>query len=328
MKHIELDGQRISINEEGSLLDALLDAGIAAPHGCKSGVCQSCRTRAVAGEVPAAWQEGLSEGDRERGWFLACRATPVDGLSLSFGEGQQRFTARCLEHVRVSPDVVRLTLALPEGYGFRAGQYASVYNARGEGRSYSIASLPSDGHLEFHVREVAGGAVSPYLAQTVREGDDVVIGPAMGDCTLLEEDAGRPLLLVALGTGLAPLLGIARARQERGETARTTLVFAGMTASRLYELERLQALADAYSALDLIPVVREGEAPAGGHTGELSAVLGQLFPSLDGHGVALAGDPGMVGKLQRQVFLAGADLGAIRADAFAPAVPGASATSR
>ncbi|MEX2673678.1 MAG: 2Fe-2S iron-sulfur cluster-binding protein [Phycisphaeraceae bacterium] len=179
------------------------------------------------------------------------------------------------------------------------------------------------GGVEMHVRRLPGGRMSNWIASELREGDGLdVRGPA-GECFYMPGEPEQPLLLAGTGTGLAPLWGIVRDALQQGHTGEIVLYHGALNADGLYMVDELQALAAAHPNVTYRRCLLNGEADAeGGCTiGRIDQAILQDQPSLKGWRVFLCGDPGLVNAMRKKVFLAGASMQAIYADAFLTAKP-------
>jgi len=306
------------------VLDALERAGVAPPSSCRAGACQSCLLRARAGTPPADAQRGVRESLRLRGYFLACRARPDGDLELDDGDEDRQVEAEIVELGHLSDDVLGVRLMPRRAFEHRAGQYVTLRRHDGPSRSYSIASLPEAGALELHVRVVPGGAMSGWLAHTARVGDTVSLQGPAGDCFYLQDRPTQDLLLAGTGTGAAPLLGILRDALRHGHRGQVVVVHGARTHAGLYLEQAFSSLARAHANVRYHRAVLAGEPSDGVTVGPLDAVLSDLVPVPKDWGIVLCGDPGVVHAARRRVFLAGAAMADIRADAFVPtaAAPG------
>jgi ferredoxin-NADP reductase len=156
--------------------------------------------------------------------------------------------AEVVEVVPETPRVRSLALRAPAWPGHRAGQHIDIRLTAEDGyqaqRSYSIASAPEDAHVAITVERIADGEVSPYLVDELRPGDRLEIrGPIGGYFTWTAADGG-PLLLVAGGSGVVPLMAMLRHRAAVGYTGSTTLLYSSRSVEDIIyraELERLAA---------------------------------------------------------------------------------------
>ncbi|MGH8772124.1 MAG: FAD-binding oxidoreductase, partial [Burkholderiales bacterium] len=188
------------------------------PHGCRSGECGSCKCRLIAGQVrmypysPGA----LSEDERAAGLILACRSRPAGDVEVAWlGDAAppafhsvQPLVARVVRMEAATHDITRLYVE-PAGkpLAFAAGQYANLTFGRLPARPYSMANRPDASVLEFHIRRVPDGLVSTYVAEELSIGERIKIEGPYGGAQLRENPA-RPMLLVAGGSGLAPMKSI------------------------------------------------------------------------------------------------------------------------
>lgn len=309
-------GRALDLAPGESVLDALLRNGEDAAYSCKVGSCASCLLRADRGSVPTRAQAGLKDAWKELGYFLACSCVPEDDLHASpVGDGL-RVRAEIVGLDDLSPTVKRVRLACLGPFDYRAGQYVSLSNGN-VSRSYSIASLPSEDALELHVRLILGGRMSDWLSNHARLGQEVALTGPFGSCFYVRGAPDPPLLLAGTGTGLAPLWGIARDALESGHRGRIVLFHGAIAEDGLYLREDLSALATRWVQFSYQPVTLLG-GDATIAQGSLERVVAATFPKLAGWRAYLAGDPDIVGKLRKAIFLAGAASRDILADAFIP----------
>jgi NAD(P)H-flavin reductase len=221
--------------------------------------------------------------------------------------------------------VLRVELSVPEGFEYRAGQFLQVERAGGVMRPYSIASLPGSPHLELHVALWAGGAMSQWLRTAT--GQPVTLRGPFGECFYLEREPERPLLLAGTGTGLAPLLGVTRAALAAGHRGPIHLYHGSTSAAGLYlwsELGELVAAAPQLRVLgSVLPTPGEPQ-PAAAAPEARQALRYEpldrliLDDPLDCFAcrVYLCGDPELVQRLRKRVYLCGAPLARIHCDPF------------
>ena len=306
-------GERVVALQLGeTVLDALDRTGVAVPSGCRAGVCCKCLLRADS--PPPGSQRGLRPTLALQGFFLACQARPTGALVVETGPPVTEVRARVLSSDAVGADVARLRLVPAGTFVFRPGQFVDVCHPSGAVRSYSLASLPRDGWLELHVRRAPEGLVSGWL-HGLRAGDEVSVAGPHGQCFHVADDQDRKLVLVGAGTGLAPLLGIARDALEQGHRGPIDLVHGALDPSRLYLRDELRALAALAPQLRVHAVVLR-EATSGEHEGPLDELAVRLAGPLQRARVYLCGDGALVRSLQRSFFMAGAASREILADPF------------
>lgn len=319
MARVRCEGRAFEVAPGRTVLDGLLDAGIAVPSSCRAGACQSCLVQATEGTPPAAAQVGLKEALRQRGFFLACQAVPTADLEVSVqAVAALKVGARITSVEHLAPDVLRVRLRPSGSFEYRAGQFVTLMRGDGLARAYSLASLPAaDGELlELHVRVLPRGLMSTWLASPEALHSEVELRGPSGDCFYTAETPEQPIVLVGVGTGLAPLWGIARDALAAGHAGALELWHGAKTAAGLYLRAELLALSHRHSGFTYQACVLEGEGPAGVHRGRLDEVLLGAIPSFAGRRVFLCGDAELVRLLKRKIFLAGANLPDISADAF------------
>jgi CDP-4-dehydro-6-deoxyglucose reductase/ferredoxin-NAD(P)+ reductase (naphthalene dioxygenase ferredoxin-specific) len=308
------------------VLEAALDAGVPFPHGCNSGECGSCRCELTSGEIrsDSYSPHALSEADRERGFFLACRARPVGDIKLRWlsqavAMPVVKANARVTKIERASDDVIVVRMALPEGmsFNFHPGQFAKLRFGKSPVRSYSMASQPGAPELVFHIRVVPDGQASGHVDKALKVGDFVEVQGPFGDA-YWDGRKDAPLLLLAGGTGLAPMMSVLDAAIRDGQAAEHIHLYHGVRSGRdLYALEHLQDWADEHG-FRFVPVLLEGEGHRKGH---LHEALAEDFPDLSSAHIYTAGPPPMVEAIQALAVARGASGDRVRADAFFASEP-------
>lgn len=318
MPVIKFDSVSYSCEKGESVLDALTRHGVSIPHSCKSGLCQTCLMRSESGKPPEASQKGLKPNQQEQNYFLACSCVPQEDMSvvLPDAQGSERHSVVVLQKEMLCDSVIGLRLQKPDGFEYRSGQFVNLYKSDEVVRSYSLASQPQDDFLELHVREIAGGEVSSWLKASVHQGDELVIGGALGTSFYMNDAPEKNLLLIGTGTGLAPLYGIARDAISKGHQGNIWLYHGAAHASDLYLHEKLQQLEKMNSKFHYVACVSQEDAPEGGHRGRASAVALQQHKDLKGWRVYLCGNPDMVEATRKATFLAGANFSDIFTDPF------------
>jgi ferredoxin-NAD(P)+ reductase (naphthalene dioxygenase ferredoxin-specific) len=315
------------------ILDAALDAGVPFPHGCASGECGSCKCRLVDGEVAseACSPDALSDEESRQGLILACRSRPTTDVTVAWLSDRPalpvlRESATVTGIERVAHDVVTLSASLHEGrpFPFRPGQFAKLRFGRLPARSYSMASQPGRRELEFHVRMLDGGQVSGHVANAARIGDRLEVHGPFGEACWEAGTRAPCLLMVAGGTGLAPILSVLDAALSDGHDPRCIHVYHGVRTERdLYAWESLRRR-ERDHGVRFVPVFSESGPGRAGMVHE--AVRGD-FADLAGSLVHVAGPPPMVDAVRSAVTALGVGPERVRADAFhassePPARPG------
>jgi CDP-4-dehydro-6-deoxyglucose reductase len=223
------EGQTVPLLPGRTVLDSALAAGVPLPHSCRGGQCGSCSGRLVEGRIePVPDSLALPRSEIEAGAVLLCRARPLSDLVVEIRTQQRadeveirRLPARIERLETLAPSVVGLWLRLPviEPFVFQAGQYLDVLLDDGARRSYSIASPPHDARpLALEIRRRPGGVLSDAWLSRARVGGLVRIEGPFGRFVYRPREAGCrvPLVLVAGGTGFAPLRALMRHVLETG----------------------------------------------------------------------------------------------------------------
>lgn len=299
----------ITVEMGQTILEAALARDLSYPHGCRSGNCGACKSELLSGEVEMSPYSdyALTAGEKAGGLILACRAVPWSDCAVKYLEFDDT-VAHALRHLvcRVSAvddlthDIKRVRLKVLEGgpYDFTAGQYASVQFPGQPARDYSMANRPDEPGLEFHIRLVAGGAVTPYVAGRLKVGDKVKVFGPHGTSYLRARHTG-PILALAGGSGLAPIKSIIETALAAGSTQPIHLYVGVRDERDLYLEDHFKKLARKHGNLAFVPVLSEPSKATKRRRGFLADVVRQDFTAatssaLDGAKAYLAGPPVMV----------------------------------
>lgn len=324
MSELFFEGDSLEIAENETVLECLERNGHRVASSCRSGICQSCLMQGTKGAIPEAATRELSPAQRAQGYFLACVCRPADALEIRRIDPERlQVFAKVLSSQRLSERTIELRVQPETSLSFYAGQFFNLVLPDGTRRSYSAAAAPGDdGSLTFHIGLMPGGKFSGWVAETAEAGDLLMVQGPLGKCCYVPGgDSAVPLLLAGTGTGLAPLYGIAQAAIQHRHTGEIWLFHGALDPSGLYLHEQLKQLARLHPNLHYSPcVLRTEEGTTDAHVGDLQAHVFEKLPKLSGHHVYLCGHPDFVKTMQRKVFLAGASLREIFADAFLPAI--------
>ncbi|HDP88474.1 MAG TPA: 2Fe-2S iron-sulfur cluster binding domain-containing protein [Thioalkalivibrio sp.] len=323
MPTLRFDGQAVTTQDGETVLEALLRHGLAVPHGCRSGICQSCLLKAREGHIPAPAQAGLKPALAEQDYLLACRCVPDEDMVLEIpSAGTLRTPAEIAAIEPLGGEVIRLVLTPEAALDYRPGQYVTLWRDEQLGRSYSLASLPDEGQsLEFHVRVIPGGQFSGWLAGEARPGDRLEVQEAAGSCVYTPALRDANLLLVGTGTGLAPLWGIVREALRQGHRGQIRVMHGAVECDGLYLHEALKRLAAQHDNLHYHASVLRPEGCSAVDERPLDELVVETIGDFSDWHSYLCGAPELVNQLRRRIFLAGARMDAICADAFLPTAP-------
>jgi NAD(P)H-flavin reductase/hemoglobin-like flavoprotein len=231
--------------------------------------------------------------------------------------GPASWLGRVVGHQRLGWDIAKITVQTSEPIPYRAGQYVSVETPQRPRlwRYLSPACAPRrDGVLEFHVRAVQGGWVSRAIVAHSRVGDTWRIGPPMGRMSL-DPASDRELLMVAGGTGMAPIKAVLEQLAAQERRPRTQVFVGGRTWEDLYDFPALRKLSYSNPWLDVVPVVETDDGESGAQRGTLADVVTRYGAWAD-HDVLVCGSPAMIRATVSRMLVAGTPLDRIRYDPF------------
>ncbi len=309
-----------TVPDGSSVLDTLLDNGEDIPNSCRAGACQTCLMQATHGKVPAAAQNGLKDTHKAKNFFLACSCVPQDDMEVCLPDVEKlKFAATVTEKNKLSDNVIELKLKTDEPLKYYAGQFVTLWRDDVLGRNYSLASLPHvDDELIFHIRLIENGQFTGWVADELKVGDRLHVQEPVGDCFYTQGNPEQSIQLIGTGTGLAPLFGILRDALQSGHTGEIHLFHGGLDASGLYLHDMLTHLAEHNSNFYYHPcVVHANEGMASNIIeADLLEIVSQTVSSPAGWKSYLCGDPEIVKKLRKQIFMAGSSMNDIYSDPF------------
>lgn len=314
-----------------TILEAALREGYLLPYGCRNGACGSCKGKVVEGSIDHgnAQESALPSADRALGMALFCQAQPRSDLVIECREiGAAKdipvkiLPCRVQTLERIAPDVMRIRLRLPasERLLFLPGQYIDILLKDGTRRSLSLANPPhDDGLLELHLRDY-GGSFSTHVFTQMKEKDILRFEGPLGTF-YLHEDSDKPVVLLAGGTGFAPIKAIIEHAIHHNIT-RPLLLYRGARRSADLYLNELPETWQREHGIKYIPVLSDATPDDRwtGRTGLVHEAVMADLPDLSGYEVYACGAPAMI-DVARQDFQAhcGLPASAFHADAFTPA---------
>lgn len=261
--------------------------------------------------------EGFWVPELERAWekaYAAMAEAMMRGAQDAAATQPAWWKGEIVAHERRSDDLAVLLVRTDRPYDYEPGQYASIetpYRPR-SWRTYSMATAPSaDGLLEFHVRALPHGWVSGPLVWRAQVGDQLRIGAPMGDMRV-DQQSRRDLLMIAGGTGLAPVKALIDG-MARWNTSRTvTLFFGARRAQDLYDMGPLHRLAAVNRWLRVVPAVSE-DPSFNGEQGLLPDVVARQGWWQE-HDVYISGSPAMTRATVSRLLSLGVPAGQLRYD--------------
>ncbi|MFL6674409.1 MAG: 2Fe-2S iron-sulfur cluster-binding protein [Massilia sp.] len=297
---IEPFDRLITATPGANLLATLREHEVAISYSCTAGRCGTCRCKVVEGTVAAALSPGNTIDAGSGQYVLACTSVLSGDCTIEIPEPDEviNHPAKILKATvtaadRMTHDIVRLRLRTAKPLEYSPGQYATLQFTPQHVRPYSMAGLPGDDELEFHVRIVKDGLVSGYIDRELKIGDSVRVSGPLGTSYLRTRHEG-PMLCVAGGTGLAPVLSIVRAALASG-MRNDIHVYVGVRSQRdIYCMDTLSGLAERYPNLTVHVVVAEGSGDPALRSGIVTEAVARDWASLATWRAYLCGAPPMV----------------------------------
>ncbi len=309
---IQPSGHSFEAKDGETVLQAALNNGIGLPYGCRNGACGSCKGKIVSGTVDYGnySQSALSDAEKAGGKALFCCAKPLSPLTIEAREvgsikDQQIkiLPSRVQSMERVADDVVVLSLKLPanERLKFLAGQYVEFLLKEGKRRSYSMANAPhDDAFVQLHIRHMPGGHFTDHVFGKMKERDILRFEGPLGSF-FLREDSDKPIIMVASGTGFAPIKAIIEHSLYRELTRPITLYWGGRRPKDIYMMELCHKWAETNPHFTFIPVVSDAlpEDNWSGRTGFVHRAVVDDVPDMGGYQVYACGAPIVVDSARK-----------------------------
>src|SRR5436309_3518733 len=251
-------GHRFPAQDGSTILQSALDAGLVLPYGCRDGACGSCKGKLVDGRIDYGRysERALTAQEREQGYALFCQAKPLSDVVIEAREVRKagdiqirKLPARVQKLERAADDAMIVYLKLPanERLMFLPGQYIDILLKDGTRRSFSMANAPHDDeYVQLHVRHVPGGAFTDHVFRTMKERDILRFEGPFGTF-FLRDESDKPIVLVASGTGFAPIKALIEAAFKKGVARPMRLYWGARRPNDLY----LNGLAERWAAVAL-----------------------------------------------------------------------------
>lgn len=308
---IEPAGQQFKAEPDETLLEAALRQGIVLPYGCKDGACGSCKAKAKEG----SWEQGahqtsaLKSEEQAQGYLLTCCAQASSDLRLECrtvaGVADipvRKMPCRIASIDRPVDDVAILRLQLPanERLKYLAGQYIEILMRDGSRRAYSMANPPESVEaLELHIRHMPGGKFTDPLfgvGTTLLKEKDILRFEGPLGTFFLREDSLRPTILLASGTGFAPIKAIVEHALAKAMTRPMYVYWGGRRPQDLYQRDLCETWVGTHPHIRFVPVVSDArpEDAWEGRTGFVHHAVMEDFPDLADFEVYACGAPVMV----------------------------------
>lgn len=305
-----------------NLLDVLRANQVPISYSCMAGRCGTCRCKVLAGRTQASGPEDSRAPMAAGQSVLACQTTLVENCAIEIPELDEVVVhpARILKGTvtaldDLTHDIKRVRVAIPKPLDFSPGQYATLQFTPRHIRPYSMAVAHGAGELEFHIRLVPDGRVTSYVASELKVGDAIRVAGPLGTAYLRRKCEG-PVVCIAGGTGLAPILSILRGMLDGGMRNEVHVYFGVRTHADLYGLEWLRELQARHAAMHLHVVVASAGDGNGYRGGVVTKAVADDWAQMQGWRAYLAGAPVMVDAASILLRQRGIDPDHIHADAF------------
>jgi len=306
---VQPSGRVFSVDRDEPILSAAIRQGVGLPYGCKDGACGSCKSKLLEGRVihGVHQSKALSAEEEAAGWILTCQAAPQTDVVVEArtvpGAGEfaiRKMPTRVTTISKPAPDVAILQMQLPanDRLQYRAGQYVEFILRDGSRRSYSMANAPHTQEdkpgIELHLRHLPGGKFTDHVFTAMKEKDILRMEGPFGSFFLRESD--KPMILLASGTGFAPIKAIIEHLQHSKSQRHAELYWGCRSKADLYLHDWALQAAASMPNLTYVPVLSEPrrEDAWTGRTGFVHQAVMHDHPSLLNHQVYACGVPIMV----------------------------------
>lgn len=311
---VQPSGRSFATEPNEAILPAAIRQGIGLPYGCKDGACGSCKCKKLEGAVVHGPHQtkALSADEEAAGYILACCAVPQTDVVIesrqvtdesAFPVKKMPSRVAALEKKAHDVMLVRLQLPANDTLRYHAGQYLEFILRDGARRAYSMANAPhtlvkTDAvppvgpQVELHIRHMAGGKFTAHVFNAMKEKEILRVEGPFGSF-YLREDSDKPIVLLASGTGFAPIKAVIEHMQHKGIIRPATLYWGGRRPADLYLHDWVQARLAEMPQLSYVPVISDAlpEDQWTGRTGFVHRAVLQDLPDLSGHQVYACGAP-------------------------------------
>ncbi len=323
-------GRSFNVRPGESVLNAALRQGVMLPYSCKNGTCGSCKGKVISGKVDYPFHPpmALEAEELEAGYALLCQAAPQEDLEVAAREiaavrdiQVRMFPARVAEKTLMAPNVMRLRLKLPaaQRLQFLAGQYVDALLADGKRRAFSIASSPSqEDEIELHIRHIEGGDFTGWVFERLKERGILRLEGPLGTFFVRHDSTERPMIMVAGGTGFAPLKSMIENLLEHDDRRPIHLYWGARTPAGLYLDELPRRWAEEHPHIQYRCAISEptGNEPEDCYAGFVHQAVLADHPELSVFDVYMSGPPAMIDSAKRAFEKAGVPKDRLFYDSF------------
>lgn len=330
---VQPSGRTFTVENNEALLAAAIRQGIGLPYGCKDGACGSCKCKKLEGSVTLGMHQikALSPEEEANGYILTCCGMAHSDVVIESRQVTdesafpvRKMPSRVASMTRAAHDVMVLRLQLPssDAFNYHAGQYVEFLLRDGSRRAYSMANAPhtqaDNPGVELHIRQMPGGKFTEHVFGAMKEREILRVEGPYGSF-FLREDSGKPMVLLASGTGFAPIKALIEHMQFKGIMRPAVLYWGGRRPADLYMNDWVLEKTAEMPNLKYIPVISDAlpEDQWSGRTGFVHKAVLEDFPDLSAHQVYACGAPVVVDSARAEYgALAGLPAEEFFADAF------------
>ena len=329
---VQPSGRSFVAEADEALLAAAIRQGIGLPYGCKDGACGSCKCKKLEGSITQGSHQlkALSLEEAAAGFILTCCATAHSDIVIESRQVTdesafpiKRMPTRVASLAKASHDVIVVRLQLPAAdvFKYHAGQYVEFMLRDGDKRAYSMGNAPhtqlENPGVELHIRHMPGGKFTDHVFGAMKEKEILRIEGPFGSF-YLREDSDKPMVLLASGTGFAPIKAIIEHMQFKSITRPAVLYWGGRRPDDLYMNDWVMAKVAEMPNFSYVPVISDAlpEDAWTGRTGFVHNAVLQDIADLSGHQVYACGAPIVVDSAKAAYAAAGLPEDEFYADSF------------
>lgn len=323
-------GKEIDNKPGETVLTTLENAGYALPNNCRAGACGECKVQVRNGQFNqgTVLDMALSQQEREEGYGLMCMAKPLsDVVEINWGtmDAQPKLfpprkNVRCvvIDRIERTSRITEIRLRpIGEPLRYWPGQYITLTDTEGKiaPRPYSIANAPrNDGELILQITRVPNGKTSNWVHDHITAGSMVNISGPYGTF-IGDPSTDDPVLCLAAGTGLAPIMALTDAALRRGFKHPVHLLFSARVKSEVYDRGMMAYWNAKHRRFKFIPTLTR-ESTSGIKSGRIPDILAELYPDLSKHAIYMAGSPDFVDACTKTCLALGAREHSIHSEGF------------
>ena len=317
----------IEVETGNTILEAALENSIDFPHGCRSGNCGACKSKLISGDIEMSpYSEfALEEEDKEKGYILACRTVPWSDCEILVENENKLSTNKIIEFEttvkkikKINKDVYIVNLSskkLINNFQFYAGQYAELTFGNLPERHFSMANTPEAKDIEFHIKVLNNGETSKYIKNKLKLNEKVKIKGPYGNAFLRTDHKG-PIIAIAGGTGLAPILSITRSSIVNKMKQSIKIYYGAQTEKDLYFVNVFKDITKENKNVEFHTIVNKVGDKPNLRKGNVTDAVIEDIEDFDGYKAYLAGPPKMVETAEELLISLGIRKNDIHSDAF------------